>query len=251
MNHTAVTGTVNFDDRITRARRVFDVIVQPQSYRNVAYLLLGLPLGIGWFTVLVAAAVVATSMLVVALVGIPLLVAFWYLTRVIANIERRIADALLGQQLSTVPINLPSGNLWTRLRALSAGPGDDASSCISCFGFPSAPPPSSPRRLASPHQLRSPTHRFYARYHDNPTFGVWSMSSHIDDLASDPVVVAARAPRRHHVRRVGPHPQCRRSSMRPTDRDATRRMGRGGTEPLPGPLRAAHHVSPRIARVAV
>ena len=64
--HTT-TASVDLDHRASRARRLFGVIVQPQSYRNVAYLLLGLPLGTMWFTVLVTGVAVGVSMLVVAL----------------------------------------------------------------------------------------------------------------------------------------------------------------------------------------
>jgi hypothetical protein len=186
MNHTTITGTVHLDHRITRAWRVFGVIVQPQSYRNAAYLLLGLPLGIGWFTVLVTAAAVATSMLVVALVGVPLLVAFWYFTRVIANIERRVADVLLGQQLSTVPMNLPSGNLWTRLRALSADPDRRRELVYLLLRLPVGVATFVAVTTCLTASAAVAYAPFYARYHDNPTFGDWSMSSHLHDVASQP-----------------------------------------------------------------
>jgi hypothetical protein len=62
-------------------RRFFGVVAQPQSYRNLAYLLLGLPLGTLWFSVLVTLASVSVSMLVVALLGIPLLIGTWYAVR--------------------------------------------------------------------------------------------------------------------------------------------------------------------------
>ena len=47
-------------------RRFFGVVAQPDSYRNIAFLLLGLPLGTIWFSVLVTGASVAVSMIVVA-----------------------------------------------------------------------------------------------------------------------------------------------------------------------------------------
>jgi len=72
---------------------------QPDSYRNIAYLLIGLPLGTIWFTVLVTGVSVALSMLVIALLGIPMLLGLWYVTRSLANVERRVANALLGQHV--------------------------------------------------------------------------------------------------------------------------------------------------------
>ena len=102
-------------------RRFFGVVARPQSYRNVVYLLLGLPLGIIWFTVLVAALSTSLSLVVVALLGIPMLFAMWYVIRAFANVERRVADALLEQDIPPVPIApVQPGNLWTRLKAMSA-----------------------------------------------------------------------------------------------------------------------------------
>ena len=102
-------------------RRVVDVVARPQSYRNIAYLLLGLPLGTAWFAVLVTAVSTSVSLLVVALLGIPLLLATWYAVRAFADIERFVAGVLLGEHLPAAP--LPSGhrgNLWVRLKAMSA-----------------------------------------------------------------------------------------------------------------------------------
>lgn len=55
----------------SRLRRFLRVAARPQSYRHTAYLLLGLPLGTVWFTLLITALTVSVSLLVVALLGIP------------------------------------------------------------------------------------------------------------------------------------------------------------------------------------
>src|SRR5687768_2442557 len=124
MNHTLTADSnVAVEDPVHRAsltRRFFGVIGRPQSYRNMAYLFLGLPLGTVWFTALVTGFTVGISLLVVALVGIPVLVGLWYVTRAIANVERSIANTLLGYRLAAAPINALSGNPWVRLRAMSA-----------------------------------------------------------------------------------------------------------------------------------
>src|SRR5262245_33992599 len=101
-------------------RRVVGVVARPQSYRNLAYLLLGLPLGTAWFAVLVTAVSTSVSLLVVALIGIPLLLATWYAVRAFADIERFIAAVLLGEHLPPAPLaSGHRGNLWVRLRAMS------------------------------------------------------------------------------------------------------------------------------------
>jgi hypothetical protein len=102
------------------ARRFFGVVTRPQSYRNLAYLLLGLPLGTLWFSLLVTVASVSVSMLVVALLGIPLLVGTWYVVRACANVERGVASALLDEQVDQAPMAAGvRGNLWVRLKGMS------------------------------------------------------------------------------------------------------------------------------------
>ena len=106
--------------RRSTARRFFGVVARPQSYRNIVYLLLGLPLGIIWFTILVSALATSLSLVVVALLGVPLLFGMWYVIRAFANVERRVADVLLEQDVPPAPIaSWPRGNVWTRLKAMS------------------------------------------------------------------------------------------------------------------------------------
>ena len=80
----------------TPLRRFFGVVIDPQSYRNIGYLLLGLLLGTVWFTVLVSGVATGISLLVVALLGIPILLGLWYVTRLFANVERSTANAAAG-----------------------------------------------------------------------------------------------------------------------------------------------------------
>ena len=101
-------------------RRFFGVVADAQSYRNICYLLLGLVLATAWLTMLVTAVSVSLSMVLVALLGIPLLLGTWYAVRAFANIERGLANVLLGQQLA--PGSMASrhhGNVWVRLVATS------------------------------------------------------------------------------------------------------------------------------------
>ncbi len=104
-------------------RRFFGVVARPQSYRNIAYLLLGLPLGTLWFSALVTVASVSVSMLVVALLGIPLLIGMWYAVRAFANIERAVASTLLGEHVDKAPMAAGvRGNLWVRFKAMGRDP---------------------------------------------------------------------------------------------------------------------------------
>jgi len=104
----------------SHSRRFFGVVARPQTYRNIAYLLLGLPLGTLCFSVLVTLASVSVSLLVVALLGIPLLVGTWYAVRAFANVERGVANALLDEHVAQRPMAAGvHGNVWVRLRTMS------------------------------------------------------------------------------------------------------------------------------------
>ena len=106
--------------RPSPTRRFFSVVRRPESYRNIVYLHLGLPLSILWFTVLVTALSVSLSMVAVALLGIPLLLATWYIIRAFANVERGLANLLLRANLRAAPMASPHrGNPWLRLTAMS------------------------------------------------------------------------------------------------------------------------------------
>lgn len=95
------------------------VAAKGQSYRNILYLLLGLPLGTLYFTLLVTGASVGLSLLVLALVGIPLLVGLWYVIHSLVNFERGLATILLDVDIAPIPVAPPvSGGLWNRFIAL-------------------------------------------------------------------------------------------------------------------------------------
>jgi hypothetical protein len=106
--------------RRTPIRRFFGVVGQAQSYRNIGYLLLGLLVATAWFTLLVTAISVSLSLIVVALLGIPLLLGTWYAVRAFANVERGLANVLLGTNLRPAPMaSRQRGNPWARLLGMS------------------------------------------------------------------------------------------------------------------------------------
>jgi len=90
-----------------------------RTYAVVAYLLLGLPLGIMEFTLVVTGLAIGLGMLVTVL-GIPLLVVTLLLIRALAALERRLAWSLLGASMPRcVPASDEGDRLfWARLRRL-------------------------------------------------------------------------------------------------------------------------------------
>ena len=92
----------------------------PQTYRNFLYLALGLPLGTIWFTLIVTVVAVGVGLTAVALIGIPVVLGWWYLIHALAAIERSTTKVLLGHPMpSLAPIDHGDGNPWDRLGHVS------------------------------------------------------------------------------------------------------------------------------------
>ncbi len=167
-------------------RRIFGVVTQPQSYRNIAYLLLGLPLGTIWFSVLISGLSTAISMLVVALLGIPMLVGMWYVTRALANIERSTANALLGRQLAPAPMASPDhGNLWVRLRSMTNDRTRRRELGYLLLRFPVGIATFTAAITALTTPIMVAYAPFAARYDHSDPFGNSSLSPTIKDIASN------------------------------------------------------------------
>ena len=166
-------------------RRTFGVVAQPQSYRNIGYLLLGLPLGTIWFAALISGLSVAASMVVVALLGIPLLWGMGYVTRWFANIERRTANALLDQQLEAAPVRSSDrGNVWTRFRSMTRDRARRRELAYLMLRFPAgiATFTAAVTALATPVMVAYAP--FGARYGDKHPFGHWHLSPRMEHVAS-------------------------------------------------------------------
>lgn len=172
-------------NRTSPVRRFFGVVCRPRSYRSISYLLLGLPLGTIWFAVLVSGLSVAVSMLIVALLGIPMLLAIWYVTRWFANLERSTANVLLGQHLAPAPMAAPDhGNLWARLRTMTSERDrwHELGYLLLRFPVGIATFTAAVTALSTPVLVAYAP--FVARYGDDHPFGDWSQSSRIEDVAS-------------------------------------------------------------------
>jgi len=105
------------------ARGPFRELVRARVWKETLHLLLDLPIGIAWFTIVVT--IVATSAgLVVTVVGLPLLALSVLFGRVIGDVERARARALLDlDRPAFVPFGR-AGSGWSRIRAaLGDGPG--------------------------------------------------------------------------------------------------------------------------------
>ena len=99
-------------------RRYYGVLYRPQTYLNVLYLLLGLPLGIAYFVTLVTFISVSLG-LAITLVGIPLLIATMYYWCIAARFERVQCNVLLGTRITPLQFGPREGGLWSR-RGLKA-----------------------------------------------------------------------------------------------------------------------------------
>jgi Putative sensor len=96
--------------------------VERRTYRVALYLLLGLPLGVLDFVLLVTGLSLGLGLLV-TLLGIPLLLATLQLARALAGFERRLAWSLLDATMphGRRPSADDDNGLWRRLRKLVTG----------------------------------------------------------------------------------------------------------------------------------
>jgi signal transduction histidine kinase len=88
---------------------------------DVAYLLLGLPLGIALFTFEVAAVTTGLGLLV-TLIGFPILLLTVLVNRWLAALERQRAALVLDAAIAQRYNRPESGSIWARLKALATDP---------------------------------------------------------------------------------------------------------------------------------
>jgi signal transduction histidine kinase len=102
-------------------RRFLLAPFRASTYKRALYLLLALPLGIGYLVVLIAGISVGLS-LVVIWIGLPILLATLLAWRFAAGIERVMARRLLGAEIQS-PAHAGAGlSLWRRLLFLLRDP---------------------------------------------------------------------------------------------------------------------------------
>ena len=91
--------------------RFFGVIVDPRTYGALFYMLLSLATGIIYFTV-VTTGVSLSLGLMILIIGIPLLVLFLGLVRVLSLVEGRIVEVLLGERMPRRPLYTQRDKGW-------------------------------------------------------------------------------------------------------------------------------------------
>ena len=91
--------------------RFFGVVVDPRTYGALFYMLLSLATGIVYFTVVTTGASLSLGLLIL-IIGIPLLVLFLALIRVLSLVEGRIVEVLLGERMPRRPLYTQRGKGW-------------------------------------------------------------------------------------------------------------------------------------------
>ena len=89
----------------------FGVVVDPRTYGALFYMLLSMATGIVYFTV-VTTGVSLSLGLMILIIGIPLLVLFLGLIRVLSLVEGRIVEVLLGERMPRRPLYTQRGKGW-------------------------------------------------------------------------------------------------------------------------------------------
>lgn len=89
----------------------FGVVVDPRTYGALFYMLLSLATGVVYFTV-VTTGVSLSLGLMILIIGIPLLVLFLGLIRVLSLVEGRIVEVLLGERMPRRPLYTQKGKGW-------------------------------------------------------------------------------------------------------------------------------------------
>jgi hypothetical protein len=104
------------------AARFFRVVVRPQSYVNLLYLLVAFPLGLAYFILLVSGLASGLSLLVVW-VGIPILLLMGAVSWSLAGFERLMAIHWLKEDVPAMATaSSEAADLWTRLKRHLANP---------------------------------------------------------------------------------------------------------------------------------
>lgn len=98
----------------------FDVIVRPQTWRNVAYGLLAFPLGIFYFVMLVTGFSLGIGLAIV-IVGLPILLAVMLAAYGLGDFERALTNMLLGQDTPPASRLAAGQGFWATIGSLITG----------------------------------------------------------------------------------------------------------------------------------
>ena len=100
----------------------FGVAVDPRAWTGLFYMLLSLATGIVYFTTVVAGLSVSAGFAVL-IIGIPVVILFIGLTRLLSLVEGRIVEVMLGERMPRRPLYVGRGQpLLTRIGAMFTDP---------------------------------------------------------------------------------------------------------------------------------
>ena len=99
---------------------VFGPLAWPRTYGRLLYLLLGLPLGVAYFTFYVTGLSLGIGLLIMT-IGAVILVALLLAARPIAHFERMLAVGLVGEPIPPIPAPRTSGPGFWKWLAGTAG----------------------------------------------------------------------------------------------------------------------------------
>ena len=102
---------------VSKKRGFFGVVAEPQSYLNIAYLLLAFPLGTFYFVFLVTGFSLGFG-LIITLIGIPILLLVLSGSWALCRFDRQVAITLLNEDIPLSVSRIESGGLWSRVKAL-------------------------------------------------------------------------------------------------------------------------------------
>src|SRR4051794_14654933 len=101
-------------------KRFFAHLTDARTWSGTLYLLLDLPFGIAWFTILIVGLSVGVGLVVVALIGLFVIAATVFAGRLIGHVERSRAKALLGLDVPPPPARQHPQGVWATLRVFLA-----------------------------------------------------------------------------------------------------------------------------------
>ena len=112
----ATVGTT-FGQRIRGIlRSIFGVALERQTYRNLAYLLLAFPLGLGYFVVVTVGLSLGIGLAIIG-VGFLIFALTIMLALALAGIEQRLTNAMLGTDIE-MRNRLEGNSAWERMRSV-------------------------------------------------------------------------------------------------------------------------------------
>jgi hypothetical protein len=126
------------------------------------------------------------SLVIVALLGLPVLLGMWYVTRGAANVERRLAALLPGGAIPPAPMAGPPGNVWVRLRSMTLERDRWRELAFVMLRFPVGIATFTAAAAALTAPVAVAMAPFTARFDDSEPFGTWRYATEMEDLASSP-----------------------------------------------------------------